>query len=399
MSFDAITVGGGLAGSTLAAELARAGYKVLVLERETRFKDRVRGENMLPWGVAAARRLGLVDDLLAAGGHQPRSWITYMFGNPVNNRDLHLTTPHGEVSLNIYHPSMQEALLERASAAGVEVNRGATVLSVDAGPGRAPTVTFEHQGERHTLSARVVVGADGRASQVRGWGGFEVQRNPDLLTIAGTLMQGAGVPDDAVHLAFGPGCVTLLAPLGGRRARTYYVYPGVAGRLGLSGKDKIREFIQLCLATGIPESWFAGAEAIGPLAEFEGADRWVESPVKNGVALIGDAAASSDPSWGCGLSLTLLDVEHLSRALCANGDWSTALDRYAKEHDEYYSALHRILGWMTELTWTPGPEADERRGRVFPRMMSDPRGFPDSIGLGPFGPSDDQARRLILGLA
>ena len=61
MSFDVITVGGGLAGSTLATELARAGHKVLVLERETQFKDRVRGENMLPWGVAAARRLGLVD--------------------------------------------------------------------------------------------------------------------------------------------------------------------------------------------------------------------------------------------------------------------------------------------------------------------------------------------------
>jgi len=53
---------------------------------------------------------------------------------------------------------------------------------------------------------------------------------------------------------------------------------------------------------------------------------------------------------------------------------------------------------MTELTWTPGPEADERRGRVFPRMMSEPRGFPDSIGLGPFGPNDETARRLVLGL-
>jgi 2-polyprenyl-6-methoxyphenol hydroxylase-like FAD-dependent oxidoreductase len=398
MTFDAITVGGGLAGSVLAAALARAGHRVLVLECESQFKDRVRGENMLPWGVAAARRLGLVDDLIAAGGHQPRSWITYLFGNPVMNRDLHDTTPHGEVSLNIYHPSMQEALLERASRGGAEVTRRAKVVSVDAGPGRMPTVTFEHEGSRQTLSARVVVGADGRASQVRGWGGFKTQRNPDLLTIAGTLIQGTDVPDDAVHLAFGSGCATLVAPLGDRRARTYYVYPGAAGRRGLSGKNKVQEFIQLCKAAGVPESWFTGAESIGPLAEFQGADNWVESPAKNGVALIGDAAASSDPSWGCGLSLTLLDVEHLANALCTSGDWTTALNRYAKEHDEYYSALRRILGWMTELTWTPGPEADERRGRVFPRMMADPRGFPDSIGLGPFGPNDDKARRLVLGL-
>jgi 2-polyprenyl-6-methoxyphenol hydroxylase-like FAD-dependent oxidoreductase len=398
MSFDLITVGGGLAGSTLATELARAGHKVLVLERETHFKDRVRGENMLPWGVAAARRLGLVDYLLASGGHQPPYWVTYMGSSPVSRRDLHATTPHGEVSLNIYHPSMQEALLERASVHGVEVKRGAKVLNVEAGLDRLPTVTFEHQGSRQTLSARVVVGADGRASQVRGWGGFETQRNPDLLTIAGTLIAGTDVPDDAVHLAFGVGCAVLLAPLGGRQARTYYVYPGAAGRRGLSGKDKTPEFIRLCQATGVPESWFAGAESIGPLAEFDGADRWVKSPVKHGVVLIGDAAASSDPSWGCGLSLTLLDVEHLAKALCGSSDSGVALARYAEEHDEYSSALRRILGWMTELTWTPGLEADERRGRVFPRMLSDPRGFPDSIGLGPFGPNDDQARRLMLGL-
>jgi 2-polyprenyl-6-methoxyphenol hydroxylase-like FAD-dependent oxidoreductase len=398
MTFDAITVGGGLAGSTLATELVRAGHKVLVLERETEFKDRVRGENMVPWGVAVARRLGIVEDLLAAGGHQPRFWVNYIFGNPVMNRDLHNTTPHGEVSLNIYHPGMQEALLERARAAGVEVKRGAKVVNVDAAPDRAPTVIFEHEGGQQTLSARVVVGADGRASQVRKWGGFEAHRNPDLLMIAGMLIQGTDVPDSAVHLAFGAGCAALLAPLGHRRARMYYVYPGVAGRRGLSGKDKIEEFIQLCKATLLPESWFAEAESIGPLAEFVGADHWVESPAKNGIALIGDAAASSDPSWGCALSLTLLDVEHLARALSASDDWSSALDHYASEHDEYYSALRRILGWMTELTWTPGPEADARRARVLPRMMSDPRGFPDSVGLGPFGPSDDQARRLVLGL-
>jgi hypothetical protein len=53
---------------------------------------------------------------------------------------------------------------------------------------------------------------------------------------------------------------------------------------------------------------------------------------------------------------------------------------------------------MTELTWRPGPEADDRRARVFPRMLSDPHGFPDSIGLGPFGPSDEQARKLVFGL-
>jgi 2-polyprenyl-6-methoxyphenol hydroxylase-like FAD-dependent oxidoreductase len=398
MTYDAIIVGGGLAGSALADQLARSNHSVLILERETRFKDRVRGENMLPWGVAAARRLGIHDDLVAAGGHPAPVWRTYVMGHADPPRDFRSTTPGGDSMLNMFHPDLQETLLARAIASGTEVKRGATVLGVDAAPGKSPSVTFEHNGVTRTLTARIVVGADGRASQMRTWAGFEVQRNPDLLTIAGTLLEGTNVPDDSAHLCMGPGIATFWAPLGGQRSRTYFVYPGVAGRRGLTGKNKVAEFLQAVQSVGIPEAWLAGADSVGPLAEFDGADKWVVSPAKNGVALIGDAAASSDPSWGSGLSLTLLDVEYLTNALRSNSDWNIALQQYASEHDEYYGALHRILGWMTQLVWTPGPEADERRHRVFPRWRTDPTGFPDSVGLGPFGPSDEQAKRLVLGL-
>lgn len=398
MSFDAIVVGGGLAGSALADQLARSGRDVLVLERETRFKDRVRGENMLPWGVAAARRLGIYDDLIAAGGHPTPNWVVYTMGTPGPTRDLSRSTPGSDAALNVFHPDMQEAVLARAIAAGARVKRGATVIGIDSGAGRSPSVTFEHDGVRETLTAHIVVGADGRASQMRAWGGFDVQRNPDLLTIAGTLLQGTSVPDDTTYLAIGPGCASFWAPLGGNRARAYFIYPGVAGRRGLTGTNKVAEFLQSVQSVGVPESWLAGAASIGPLAEFDAADRWVESPAKHGVVLIGDAAAASDPSWGSGLSLTLADVEHLANALRSSDDWNVALEQYATAHDQYYGALHRIHGWMTELVWTPGPEADARRGRVFRRWGADPTGFPDGVGLGPFGPSDERARRLVLGL-
>ena len=50
--YDLITVGGGMAASALAKSMAESGAKVLVLEQETRFRDRIRGEYMMPWGVA-----------------------------------------------------------------------------------------------------------------------------------------------------------------------------------------------------------------------------------------------------------------------------------------------------------------------------------------------------------
>ena len=60
-SYDIITVGGGLGGSALAKVMAEHGARVLVVEREKRFKDRIRGEFFAPWGVAETQALSLYD--------------------------------------------------------------------------------------------------------------------------------------------------------------------------------------------------------------------------------------------------------------------------------------------------------------------------------------------------
>jgi 2-polyprenyl-6-methoxyphenol hydroxylase-like FAD-dependent oxidoreductase len=379
--------------------MARAGRKVLVLERETKFKDRVRGENMLPWGVAIARRLGFVDDLVAAGGHRAPFFNIFAMGEQTEARPMPQTTPHGEPSLNMYHPDMQETLLAGAVKAGAKLKRGASVQTISApnANGRRE-VTYVENETTHTVEARVVVGADGRSSRVREMGGFAVNRDPANLRIAGALIEGTSVPDDGSYLCFGPGFASFIAPLGNKRARTYFVYPGASGDRKLSGKDKIPAFLEGVRATLIPPSWLDGAEVTGPLAEFEGADQWITSPAKQGLALIGDAAGATDPSWGCGLSKSMVDVETLATCLGETDDWDAALDVYAKKHDDYYGRLHDILGAMTQLFWTPGPEADARRQRVLTKMTEDPMSYPDAAGLGPFGPSDKQACNKLLGV-
>ena len=49
-TYDIITVGGGLGGAALAKAMAEHGARVLVLEREKHFKDRVRGEGLVTLG-------------------------------------------------------------------------------------------------------------------------------------------------------------------------------------------------------------------------------------------------------------------------------------------------------------------------------------------------------------
>ena len=57
-AYDIITVGGGIAASAFARAMCQRGARVLILEKEARFKDRVRGEGTVPWGVAEACEAG-----------------------------------------------------------------------------------------------------------------------------------------------------------------------------------------------------------------------------------------------------------------------------------------------------------------------------------------------------
>jgi 2-polyprenyl-6-methoxyphenol hydroxylase-like FAD-dependent oxidoreductase len=66
-AFDVVIAGGGLAGSTPAGVLARSGFGVLVVEKESGFRDRIRGELTWPWGHYEALRVGLGEALDRAG--------------------------------------------------------------------------------------------------------------------------------------------------------------------------------------------------------------------------------------------------------------------------------------------------------------------------------------------
>jgi len=90
--YDIITVGGGLAGSALAKAMAERGARVLLVERETNFKDRVRGEALASWAVEKFAGLGLFDRL-AEHGNMLQYWSMFLRGAQVAARDFFTTTP------------------------------------------------------------------------------------------------------------------------------------------------------------------------------------------------------------------------------------------------------------------------------------------------------------------
>jgi 2-polyprenyl-6-methoxyphenol hydroxylase-like FAD-dependent oxidoreductase len=86
--YDVITVGGGVGGAAFALVMAEYGARVLVVERERQFKDRVRGEYIAPWGVAEAQVLGLYDLLRNTCGHALPWLETFLDSRPLRRRDL-----------------------------------------------------------------------------------------------------------------------------------------------------------------------------------------------------------------------------------------------------------------------------------------------------------------------
>lgn len=388
-AYDLITVGGGLAGATLAKVMAERGAKVLVLERETRFKDRVRGEMLAPWGVAEAKELGILDLLKSTCAHEIR-----LVEMGMGVRNLAETTQQRLPALTFAHQEMQEVLLEAAQAAGAKVRRGVTVDGID--PGQPATVVVDG---REKITARLVAGADGRSSVCRKARSFAVTEGPLQFLFAGVLLTGLSVAEDLVYFIFNPELGTILGfiPTGKKRFRGYFGYPK-STTYRLNGEQMLNDFLTESIKTfaGAAEL-YRGAKCVGPLASFDASESWVEHPYSDGVVLIGDASATTDPSFGQGLNLTLRGVRILRDELLANSDWDVAGHKYAEQHGRYFHPCRTVEGWLRTLFQDPSPESAAIRQKAMPLIGQDPSRVPDHLFSGPDLPADEGVRARLFG--
>jgi menaquinone-9 beta-reductase len=386
--FDLICIGGGLAGSSLAKVMAERGYRVLVLERAMHFHDRVRGEATHPWGTWEAQQLGLYHLMLKANGVEIVRTDECLAPGPVKPRDNVNGTAFKLPRLCFCHPTMQQALMEAAAEAGASMERGVTVASIERGTASTlPTVSWSRAGNTHRATARLIVGADGRSSQVRAWAGFgdRIRHDPPCLIMAGVLISGTPVERGASYAQINParGRKVILLPQGDGRVRAYLSWHISTDAPRLQGPAAFAHFLNDCIAMGTPPQYLEGAQQAGPLATFHCNETWVEHPYKDGIAVIGDASANSDPTWGQGLALTLRDVRTLADALTATDDWDAAGHAWASEHDRYHGIIREVNNCYADLFMDPTPAGDERRRRALPRIAEDPSRVPQHHFAGP----------------
>ena len=96
---------------------------------------------------------------------------------------------------------MQEVLIEEAAVAGATVWRPSKLVSLTAGG--PPTAEVMVDGVVRTVTARLVVGADGRNSRVVHLCGFDRHADPDELLAAGLLVRGDIDTGDALNAFIG----------------------------------------------------------------------------------------------------------------------------------------------------------------------------------------------------
>lgn len=119
--WDVIIIGGGLAGSAAAIELAREGKKVLLLEKEVQAHHKVCGEFISCETEYYLAALGL--DLKKLGAEEIK-YIRLIRGNKSTEARL----PFSAFSLSRF--ALDENLLQLAIASGVEVRRSANVTAL-----------------------------------------------------------------------------------------------------------------------------------------------------------------------------------------------------------------------------------------------------------------------------
>jgi flavin-dependent dehydrogenase len=163
---DVVVVGARLAGCAVAAPLARAGRRVVVLDRMGFPSDQLSTHVLMPAGTSELAKLGALPRILALKPSRV-CWVRIVVeGISVLER---LRPAADGIDYGVCVPrDLQDVQLVRAAREqGADVREHCTVQSLRWRGGRVVGVRYrDGDGAEHDLSCTLLVGADGRRSTV-----------------------------------------------------------------------------------------------------------------------------------------------------------------------------------------------------------------------------------------
>jgi flavin-dependent dehydrogenase len=160
---DVAVIGGGPAGSTAAALLARRGHKVIALEKAHHPRFHI-GESLLPMNLPVFERLGVLDKVRALGVFKPgadfeadneRGYNTYAFRRAIGS-----SPPH---AFQVWRQDFDQMLFQHARECGADARDGHEVIAAEqTGPRETHLEVRTSEGRSYRVQARYLVDASGR---------------------------------------------------------------------------------------------------------------------------------------------------------------------------------------------------------------------------------------------
>lgn len=166
LTYDAIVIGGGPGGSCASTYLARAGLRVLLLEKE-RFPRFHIGESLLPYNRMLFEEMGVLPTL-EASGFPLKTGAQFHASN--GSKCLKLVFRRGRYTrepqaFQVERSKFDHILLKHAAKCGVEVREGVTVARFDNNAPQSVLIeTTDEAGLRQTFQARFLIDASGRGN-------------------------------------------------------------------------------------------------------------------------------------------------------------------------------------------------------------------------------------------
>lgn len=355
--YDVVIVGARVAGASLAWELGRAGYRVLLADKSRFPSDVLSTHNFFNNSVGMLREMGVLDRLLATGTPTYRRAYLRLEDEEI---DGFFPEANGETEcLCVRRTHLDRILFEHAaSMPGVDARPNFRITGLLRSGGAVAGVEgTDSEGKPVRIPARLVVGADGRRSIVRELAGSrrivsvptdfasyvgyfegfrqEGERCTEFYRIGETLAIAFPTSDD-LHV------IGLMFPLEWKDA---------LARMKENPEAGFREFVARGLgATSFP-SRLKEAKRSGPIRGLLGYDNDWHEAMGPGWALAGDALSFKDPAVGQGMHDALLGARLLRRILSSEPDWESRWDdmarRYEQELNDHFMPLFRMACGMT----------------------------------------------------
>lgn len=358
--FDVVVVGGGPAGSTLAALVAMQGHRVLVLEKEFFPRHQI-GESLLPSTVHGVLRMTGVADELAEAGFPRKRGGTFRWGaNPEPWTFSFSVSPRmsGPTSYayQVERSRFDEILLNNARRVGADVREGCAVVDVVADDERVRGVRYtDADGAERRALASYVVDASGNKSRVyqRVGGKREYSEFFRSLALYGYFEGGKRLPEpnsgNILSVAFPSGWFWYI-PLSDTLTSV-----GAVVRREMAEKiqgDRHKALMALVDECPLIGEYLADATRVtsGPYGELRVRKDYSYHHTtfsRPGMVLVGDAACFVDPVFSSGVHLAtysaLLAARSINSALAGLVDEPRAMREFEARYRREYGVFYEFL--------------------------------------------------------